>query len=98
MCPYVRSGQRASHVRAMCCASVGSLKWLFAPQAREHSLAAFHESLEALRRAIRTEQEDTITGIIERLEPLRQGIEERQESLSWAAKRLADDKLAAVER
>ena len=99
MCPYVRSGQRASHARAMCCASLRSLdRGCSPPQAREQSLAAFHESLEALRRAIRTEQEDTITGIIERLEPLRQGIEERQESLSWAAKRLADDKLAAVER
>jgi hypothetical protein len=83
----------------MCCASLRSLdRGCSPPQAREQSLAAFHESLEALRRAIRTEQEDTITGIIERLEPLRQGIEERQESLSWAAKRLADDKLAAVER
>ena len=31
-----------------------------------------------------------MTGIIEGIEPLRQTLDERQESLSWAAKRLSD--------
>ena len=69
---------------------------LWCSQGRERELAGFLQSLGSLRHSIAQEQDQTVTGIRDRIEPLRQTLDERQESLSWAAKRLADTKLAAV--
>ncbi len=72
--------------------------WMVASglQGRERELAGFLQSLGSLRQSIAQEQEQTVSEIRARIEPLRQTLDERQESLSWSAKRLADTKLAAV--